>query len=401
MQHRLLLAAGLLASGSLRAQSPISITQSTYPATPATVERYEVAHPATHPTAGPPAPGANQTWDYSTLTPDSSVTEFGYLAPPASPFAAATRAFDNDHSWQRYHPPFAYYAKYVAFEALTAAGLQELGFTVPGQSVALATGVAGDSLRLPAQSCRYDAGTYRLRFPLTTGTGNVRRIRTVLGGVVTLQRLGLQQAPCRLVHYEWQQDSVAGWGTVRLPAAAGGATAPLPALLQRTHHYATDSVYLGNQPAPAALLQLLGIVQGQVRADYYDAVYRENSAQPALLFCYRSAAFQSLQPLFGIWYSGEAGLVSSTQGPRPATNPAGLQAYPNPAPAGRLTVAAPDGRRSALRLLVLDQAGRVVAAGPATTGQPTELLRGLPPGLYLLVAEEASGRRSTLRISVQ
>ena len=136
----------LLATGfTAAAQNPITLTQSNFPALPSTVELYNVAN-----TTGVMAPttGANQTWNYSSLTAAGQATKT-YSAPSATPaFAGTTRTYTYSLSLGTFQ------LQGISSQALTASGLQYLGYTVPRQRFSLGalTGVPTDSLVVPAQS---------------------------------------------------------------------------------------------------------------------------------------------------------------------------------------------------------------------------------------------------------
>jgi hypothetical protein len=216
---------------------------------------------------------------------------------------------------------------------------------------------------------------------------------------VTAAALGLTNAPVRLVHRFTQADSVVGYGTLVLPSP-GGAPASFPALLQRTIIRQVDSLYVGSQPAPALLLRSLNMEQGQEHNSFTTAFWRANSSQPALQVYYTDATFQTRRMWFSIWFSGEANL-STAAGVQVGQLPAGaLQAYPNPVLDGRFT---PElgGSRQPVQLVVRDLLGRQVASTVATTSEPTVVLSGLRPGLYLVEATTRTGQRGTVRVQVQ
>jgi hypothetical protein len=282
----------------------------------------------------------------------------------------------------------------TAYEALTSAGLVELGSQLAVQRFGLGalTGSATDSLVVPAQTVSLN-GRVQVAFPLTAGSVTRQTSRTGTVGLLTVGLVGLNRTPLRLVQRVSRVDSVAGWGTVRIPAGTG-ATAAIPALLQRTRIVEVDSFYLAGQPAPAALLGALGVQQGATFGVNFDNFYRANSGQAVLEFDYTNATFQTLS---FVYYSREANLPLTARTAL-ATELGGLRAYPNPVGHGPLTLAAGNGRREPLRLTVRDVLGRALATATATTGQPTAVLDGLPAGTYLLEAEGANGARSTVRV---
>ncbi|QKG58671.1 T9SS type A sorting domain-containing protein [Hymenobacter sp. BRD128] len=382
----LLLLPCLLATGlTAAAQTPITLTQSNFPALPTTVELYNTAS-----ITGVMAPtvGANQTWNYSNLTATGQTTAT-YNAPSATPaFAGTTRTYNYTL------PLGSFQVKGVESQALTATGLTYLGYTIPTQRFGLGTltGAATDSLVVPMQSVA--VGATLMAFPTTTGTVTKNFYRSGTTGLLTVGLVALNKTPLRLVQRVSSTDSVAGYGTLRVPVAGGASASQV--LLVRSRVVEVDSFYLAGQPAPAVLLGALGVTQGTVTRSYYDNFYRAGSSQPVAGFTYTSASYQTLQSAF---YSRESTLLATR--PSLAAAVGGLSAYPNPLAQGPLVLAAGNGSRAAVALSVRDVLGRQLVAGSGTLGQPTALLSGLPQGNYLLEITAADGQRAVQRITVQ
>jgi hypothetical protein len=375
----------LAASLAAAAQTPITLTQSNFPAQASTVELYSTAS-----TTGVAAPttGANQTWNYGGLVATGQGSA-AYSAPSATPaFAGTTRTYN-------YALPLGpLQVQGVGSQALTATGLRYLGYTIPRQRFSLGalTGNANDSLALPLQAV--PVNTTLVAFPTTTGTVNKNIYRVGTSGLLTVAAVGLNKTPLRLVQRISSTDSVAGYGTLRIPVAGG--TSSSQVLLVRTRVMEVDSFYLGGQPAPALLLGVLGVTQGAASGSYYDRFYRAGSSQAMLEFDYTSATYQALQ---SIYFSREATLLAAR--PSLAAAVGGLAAYPNPLTQGPLLLAAGNGSQAAVTLTVRDALGRQLATGRGQLGQPTTLLAGLPQGSYLLEIATADGQRAMQRVAVQ
>lgn len=384
----LTLAAALL---STAAQAQITISQSNFPATTATVESYQAAN---LPGLAVPTTGANQAWNYSGAVLAGSVAQGTYIAAPANAaFPTATRAY----TYQTAFGPVS--VNGVQYQSLNAAGLQNLGFALPLQRINISplTFGANDSLIIPAQS-RVFTDDYVVKFPLTAGSRQVNFSRGVATGLLTVSALSLNRAEMRLVQRITRVDSVAGWGTMRVPAATGnGGTVAIPVIQRRTRFIEVDSVYQGNQPASAFLLLVFGVTQGQVTTGFYDRFYRENSAQPVATFSYTSRSFQTL---LGASFSRETNLVASARAAL-AAQVGGIGAYPNPSPEGELTVALGNGQQQPVQLTVRDLRGRSLRVAAATTGQPSAVLRGLPAGTYLVEVQDRTGATAALKVAVQ
>ncbi|RZK21690.1 MAG: T9SS type A sorting domain-containing protein [Hymenobacter sp.] len=381
----------LLITSGAYAQSPITITAAQFTASAATVERYQ---PAAVAGVAVPTLGANRAWDYRSLTPQGSgsVLTFG-SAGTNPPFTGSVRTYPLTLS----QGPFSVSA--TAYEGFNTVGFGLLGTVVPAQSFPLTTvtGGANDVLAVPAQNVLVN--TLRLPLPLTSTTRVERTNRVGNNSLLTVQLLGLSQAPFRLVQRITTVDSVAGWGTLRIPVAGSPTgSAPLPVLLVLRRVIEQDSFYLNNQPAPAILLAGLGQTQGNITRGYQQFFYRQNAAQYVLGLTYATSAYTVPT---SVTYSAETAIPLATTAAREVAM-GGLTAWPNPAARGQalsfaLATVAP---AQPLRLTLRDATGRVVASLVAANGQPAPL-PALPAGLYLAEAEAPDGAHASRRVVVQ
>lgn len=381
----------LLASSAAYAQSPITITAAQYPATAASVTRLQAAAVAG---VAAPTKGANQTWDYRSLTPQGSVAVSTYAsAGTTPPFTGSVRSYALPLALG----PFT--VNSTAYEGFDAVGFTQLGTAVPAQSFPLTatTGGPTDVLSVPAQNITVNL--LRLPLPLTSTTRVVRSSRSVSNSQLSVLLLGLNQASFQYVQRITTVDSVAGWGTVRIPVAGSTAgSAPLPVLLVQRRVIQQDSFYLNNQPASGILLAALGQTQGNMTYGFQHAFYRQNAAQYVLGLTYASSTFATPT---AVAYSAETAIPLATTVAREVAT-GGLTAWPNPAARGQalsfaLATVAP---AQPLRLILRDALGRVVASTVAPNGSPASL-PALPAGLYLAEAEAADGTRFSRRVVVE
>ncbi|RZK22521.1 MAG: T9SS type A sorting domain-containing protein [Hymenobacter sp.] len=381
----------LVGAAAAHAQNPITITAAQYPATAASVVRYQAAAVSG---VAVPTKGANQTWDYRGLVAQGSAVASTYAsAGTAPPFVGSVRSYALPLALG----PFSINA--TSYEGFDAVGFSQLGLAVPAQSFPLTatTGGPTDALSVPTQNILVNL--LRTPLPLTSTTRVVRQSRVVSNATLSVLLLGLSQAPFRYVQRITTVDSVAGWGTVRIPVAgAAGGSAPIPVLLMQRRVAQQDSFYLNNQPAPAILLAALGQTQGNVSYDFQQSFYRQNASQDVLSFGYSNSSFSTLT---AARYSAETAIpLAATAAREVATG--GLTAWPNPAGCGQavrfaLAAVAPG---QALRLTLRDATGRVAASLLAPNGGSTSL-PALPAGLYLAEAEAADGTRASRRVVVE
>ncbi|GAB2940116.1 hypothetical protein GCM10027048_00450 [Hymenobacter coalescens] len=376
------------------AQSPVTLTQATFPASASTVERYQDASlPAG---LGAPATGANQTWDYRGLVPSGSAYQLLNLpVPPSPPFAGA--------QWTRANSSTIGNVAYVGttYFNLASTGRMALGRGITRQPFSLATrtGGANDSIVVNRQHVPYGgaSGIVDFPLPLTAGSRSQQNFRIGVTGTLTVAAASLTRAPFRLVQRFTYVDSVAGWGTLRIPVAGRPAGSDaLPALLVRSRTIRQDSVYLNGQPAPAALLAAFGLSQGRVTTFYLDHFWRAGSAQPLLELYYPNGQYAT--PSF-VDYSTESNVLATKASSALA---AGWQAWPNPLDSGQpLQLALPGAQAGQpVQVTLQDALGRVVlsrqlplAGGTATL--PATATAALRPGLYTLTLQQGAHRATS------
>ncbi|MBH8557015.1 hypothetical protein [Hymenobacter negativus] len=394
-KHLPFLFSSLLALPAL-AQTPITLTQANFPAAAGTQEQYRDATAPNGLTS--PTTGANQAWDYRTLTATGAPYSLVYLPVPASGGIAGAQ-------WTRARQAvigsLAY--NYTAYLSLAATGRLGLGRTVIRQprSIQAFTGGANDSVVINAQTVRYGTGTAGIvdfPLPLTVGSRNQTFFRFGVTGTLTVAAASLNRVPFRIVQRYTYVDSVAGWGTVRIPVAGRSTgSGPLPALLVRSRIIRQDSVYLNGAPAPAMLLAAFGITQGAASVNYYDAFWRTGSAQPLAELFYDNRQYGT--PTFAD-YSTES-TVLATRASSPLAE--SWHAWPNPLAAGQALQLALPGALPGLplQLTIQDVLGRTVLTQslPLTGGAATlsaAATEALQPGLYLLTlrqgAQQATNR---------
>lgn len=395
MKHLFLPAAlllGPLTAATALAQTAVTLAPATFPAAATTVEYYQDAD-AGRSSLAPTATGANRTWDYRSLVSGGGgAYTLANQSVPAGGIAGAQWARAEQTSLVGLT-----YA-YVAYQALGPAGRLSLGRVVPRQVTYLGnvTGNGTDSAVVSRQTTLFGpAGVVDFPLPLTAGSYARRTLRFATQGTITVQAFGLTNAPFRIVQRYVFVDSVAGWGTLRLPAAGRPAgTGPVPVLLVRGLVLRQDSIYLNGSPAPPALLAGLGVAQGEVSVAYYDRFWRPNSAQPALEFAYPDDLYRTPT---GARYSTETSLLPTRPAALPATS---VAVWPNPATPGQPLHVEWNHAGQPLALAVRDAQGRLVLRRVAPAGQPLALPTGLPAGLYLLEAITATGR-VTARVLVE
>jgi hypothetical protein len=167
----------------------------------------------------------------------------------------------------------------------TAASYSQNAIRVPqqGYNITAATGGATDSLKFPEQKYILPVGREILKFPATAGYKNINDSRRAVNFNISVAAYGLNNAPAQHVAHVLRNDTITGWGKMRVYTPNGGSK-PYDILIMLSQQQQVDSFYLAGAPAPTALLTAFGQTQGQItnvnNRIYY---FRENRAAPLML----------------------------------------------------------------------------------------------------------------------
>lgn len=220
--------------------------------------------------------GNNQNWDYSSYS-SSTLAGAGYTAETMPFFTNAGIDIYTD-GVKDLTPTSGYEVTHEL--DFNASGIHYAGMYVYEQSIPLVnfTGNSGDSIKFQAQSLLYSTPRTIAAFPFTANSAwHSKTSRTVVNFNITIASAGLNNTPGKHVFRYTENDSVVGWGKLRV-YTQNGASIPYDVLMVRHETYATDSMYLGGAPAPTQLLTAFGITQGQKsNVAYAENFYRKGS----------------------------------------------------------------------------------------------------------------------------
>ena len=164
-------------------------------------------------------------------------------------------------------------------------GFHENGIYIPAQAYSQGplTGNPKDSIIFEEQKYILSQPREILDFPVTKGYSHESVSRRLAKFKINIPSFGLNYAPVQHIANVVRQDTVTGWGKMRIYTPNG----PSPAydvLVMLSLQHQIDSFYLNGLPAPANLLTAFGQKQGQrtnVRNRLY--YYRSNRSAPLLL----------------------------------------------------------------------------------------------------------------------
>ncbi|MBS1616080.1 MAG: T9SS type A sorting domain-containing protein [Bacteroidetes bacterium] len=388
------LAAFLMASGSVRAQSPITLTNTGYATNNADTLGI-VNNFSSFANLGTPA--ANASWDLSLATYATTFLQRERLNPPTSgnPFPGASYYEPSHYSFAS--GALSYNSD--VYKQLSGGGLISMGenmSTATAIFIGAVTGGTNDSLVFPAQTITYLPQITDIKFPASADSSwmSANTKYTTLFSL-TVAAMSLNHTPGERRSSRTTIDSVMGWGKIRVALKAGGNSVWIPVLQVRYSEEITDSFYLGGAPAPAALLSNFGLAQGQLSGSYKILFYAASDATPIAAMEYTDNTYGTLSEL-KVKATGEApssvkttGLVSQ------------VKIYPNPAQSS-LNIEVPGNQFNDWHYTLTNMAGQQVAAGslPFQHAQKAtiNLPNGLTPGIYSirLTCAEASASSSII-----
>jgi polyhydroxybutyrate depolymerase len=229
----------------------------------------------------PPAEGANQTWDYRWLE---------LLNPQSDPEPEGSdENFPTANNIDETPFPTAFNAEATVpvrfFERYDAGGK-----TILGSQVAIPVVIPYDcEACTPADSIRFEAGIsvfeepeqvfqLPLNFEDTWSSTYSRTIdMTLFSPTFSLNDVPAQQSDTVRVTSE-----VTGWGTLALPNLTRSGFQDMEVLMVRTTRTLKSHFFINGMPAPQALLDGLGLTQGQETTTTEYHFFAKNLDRPAL-----------------------------------------------------------------------------------------------------------------------
>ncbi len=208
-----------------------------------------------------PEGGANMVWDYSGIAHETAViieTEY-HDATDDPDFPTAMNYVESTLNFDLFDVP------YKAYRQVDESGFSQIGSKVEVSSFSITalSGGPDDVLRFPGQVDHFEGKNEYLRFPMNYQdqwigghTGNIIFELTVAA-------FGLDQTPGVVQEVGTDNVEVIGYGHVIIPMEDGSASNPVEVLLVKTVNSRVTNYFVGGAPAPEALLNAFGFVQGE------------------------------------------------------------------------------------------------------------------------------------------
>lgn len=372
----------MLACTALCAFCQITLTENNIPV-PGTVPLQNVSSQVT--TA--PAIGNDLLWDYSTISGQANANP--YLAVNNDPNFPSAQ-FMLDQYFKNLTPALGYY--YNQYYQITSTGAYVVGIHVPAQSFGLGalTGNASDTLYILENVIYYPASQWvLLSFPASAGSSWQSNQRHVVNMELTVSAGGLNKASLQQAFYFNRKDTIAGWGTLTLPAQ-NGFNNNVPVLQNKMQQYFVDSFYLNGSPAPPQLTTAFGITQGQTTGLANRMVfYREGSFNYQMIINFTD---ETLTTPNLAYISTQLPVISGIEDNKNYTMPA--VTFPNPVNGNHFTIQMPEETKAAT-VSIRDLTGRLVeTVTPATNGNALSvaLTNTLATGLYTYTVNDITGK---------
>ncbi|MGB0931148.1 MAG: hypothetical protein ACPGVB_10250 [Chitinophagales bacterium] len=231
-----------------------------------------------------PEGGANMVWDYSGIAYETAtiVQEEYFDATDDPDFPNALNYLESTLNFSAFDVPTKVYVQ------VDESGFSQIGSKIEESNFPLTAFTQGpeDVSRFPYQVISFEGGEGKneyLRFPMnyqdqwtSTTTNNTDFELTIAG-------FGLNQTPGLAQEIGTDNVEVIGYGQVIIPMEDGSASNPVEVLLVKTVSSTVTNYFLGGAPAPEALLNAFGLVQGEEIIDNpVYAFYRPEFSEPVL-----------------------------------------------------------------------------------------------------------------------
>lgn len=335
--------------------------------------------------------GQWHTWDLSQVI----IASYRYYAQfsTASGFANAT------HSNRAYveNQGMSYVTNFMF--SIDNSGIKTHGERIARQAFPLGaqTMNPNDSLVIKAQDVVYSAPQVQMPYPATMGTKWNATSKAVFNMELTVSPLYNKAAAERRSIIN-STCEVIGWGRLSIKRLDGKPSGTRHVLLVKSTVSTQDSFYLNGTAAPAPLLQMAGLQQGQTQVVYQKSFYREYEMMPMANITYEDATFADNKKKDVNFHCQRLPYPDGVEGVD-----GGLMAeiYPNPSN-GVFSIHLPESGNSKWSYTITDVTGKLVTQGQLNSSQTLVSMQGtVAPGSYIATIYQdgtaVSGRKLVIQ----
>ncbi|MBW7913508.1 MAG: T9SS type A sorting domain-containing protein [Taibaiella sp.] len=317
--------------------------------------------------------GQWHTWDLSQVI----IASYRYYAQfsTASGFANAT------HSNRAYveNQGMSYVTNFMF--SIDNSGIKTHGERLARQAFPLGaqTMNPNDSLVIKAQDVVYSAPQVQMPYPATMGTKWNATSKAVFNMEVTVSPLYNKAAAERRSIIN-STCEVIGWGRLSIKRLDGKPSGTRHVLLVKSTVSTQDSFYLNGTAAPAPLLQMAGLQQGQTQVVYQKSFYREYEMMPMANITYEDATFADNKKKDVNFHCQR---LPYPDGVEDVAGGLIAEIYPNPSN-GIFTVYIPESGNSKWSYTITDVTGKLVTKGQLNSNKTLVSMQGtVAPGSYI------------------
>lgn len=330
---------------------------------------------------------ANATWDFTTA---GDSTNFSIPGGAASNSAFPNAKFQSS----------AYYAfsglSYSVWlmKNIAANGSVIYGLHVDRQALSLAalTGNTSDSVVFTEQDITYGAEEREVVYPTTMSDSWTDVIDYSTDFSLTITAYSLNNTPGERRTQLTINNTVEGWGKMRVNDGNGNPTGYMDVLMIKTERTARDSFFLNGSPAPASLLTAFGLSQGQLDPSYYYTFRRAGEYVELVYAKYTDNTYTTVE---------RCDVHQQRLAPTSIKEiePNYITVYPNPVTNGLLTIklGVP---YNELQYELISMTGQIMQQGNVPQNGRVQLEEQLPTGNYIIKLQTETGAQGTKRLSI-
>ncbi|MBC7554291.1 MAG: T9SS type A sorting domain-containing protein [Taibaiella sp.] len=363
----------------------ITITATDMPVPASIVNIYDITSSA----PANPNPTAAATWNYQANT--GTATTVGYTPETDTFFTNAGVDIYYDIT-KSFNAMFGYALKSEI--DLNSTGVIEKGLAITDQGYDLVavTGTAGDSLLIPAQKSIFSTPKEIIRFPFTANSAWHSVSRRVTNFVLNVPAFFLNYAPCQHVYYIHRDDSVVGYGKMRVYTTAGPSIY-YDVLMDKIGQYAVDSFFISGTAASLSVTTAFGVEQGQhTDSSYRYNFYRKGSYNYLMSFFYGADNNYANQQEA---YAAKDGITTAGVGVAAHNDVKYMTVlFPNPCTGSKVNLMVSGKNISGCTYTISDVTGKSVAAGAAeVSGNVAHIsfTDNVVNGTYILNVQDSEG----------
>ena len=340
-----------------------------------------------------PSTGAAQTWDLTNLK-DSINSQGQYLRSSTKYYSIPVNpAFPSS----RYFAGVTYVGQLgivdEGFEDGTAKGYAITGFAFPVRediSLAAVTFGSTDSVIFPVQN--YKFLRYLVKFPSTYKSSWNTAVHPVTNFLLDVGALNLKNAPGTYTQYLNVNDSVVGYGAMRVHYDSTSQKSEWDSVLMVQETYKEiDSIFIERQGLTDTVLSALGITNGASTATYSYIFYRRNTPTPFAVINTNASWNKATS---GFWDANNTSPATGIEAI--SSDKSEISVYPNPVTSSNLSFNFVKQDNGPLLLNIANSLGQVVQS--TLVNQPkgnvqmhVSLPAGIANGLYYYNITEKTG----------